>query len=141
MMKLDYLPPQDDLPDAPMLRLYGDDPQTARAVQEAVAMLACGKAESVSLEALPGVRPLDGCVVAAKVGENDAGIRPLCGRSFEWVLCRSSWYEVMEMISPFTRGHRAHCWNWLEHDSRRWNRLEQEPRIWFLLSTHPKGLW
>jgi len=112
-MKLDYIP--DGAVDCPLVRIWGFVPDEASWLHEAVTRLAGGQAESVEVHSAPGVEPINGCRLTLKVGQEDRGVYALLGEdSFECLLRRHKWKQVVDLIRPFCEEAKPGYHQWLD---------------------------
>jgi hypothetical protein len=108
-MKIEFL--ESGSADCPLLRIFGDEPDVCQHFRRAFEQLANGSVEEVSLTDLPGVEPLGGCSLIAKVGSRDRGVIPDEGTVFQWVLTAGGWDNVAGLLEPFcTPGNGGYQW-------------------------------
>jgi hypothetical protein len=88
-----------------VLLLFGDDPNEARIVRDLISVVASTEpGVAVQVDAIPAVQGVDGCTLAAVVGDTDVGVE-LTGdgaRAFGCSLRPQSWRTVAGLIEPFT---------------------------------------
>lgn len=108
-MKLDYLP--DGSPDCPLVRLWDFSVTEAAELYEAFSWLACGRRTQIVLHELPGVAPVDGCMLRLISGSRDSGLVSVGRRGeFEGVLTPDGWDTVSSLTEPFVQGDRGYQW-------------------------------
>jgi hypothetical protein len=131
-MEVEYL--ESGSADCPLIRIYGDEPEVCRRLQDVFERLATGNAQEVSLTDLPGVDALSGCRLIAQVSRRDRGIVRTGANVFSWVLTPTTWDNVAFLIEPF-------CQPEPQRGGYQW--LDQVPagdaRV--LVSRYPAGDW
>jgi len=114
--------------DCPLIRISGDEPEVCQHFRRAFERLAQGTADQLSLSDLPGVQPVEGCCLIARVAGRDRGVIHIEKNVFQWVLTQSSWDNAAGLLEPFcTPGNGGYQW------------LHQTGDIRVLIS--PTGCW
>jgi len=99
-MKIEYV--AEGPPEAPLVRIYGDDPASAAYLAEAFDQLAGGATEMLSVHELPGFEPVGEIRLLARVGEEDRGLKPSrVPGLFDMMLTASGWDELAGALDPF----------------------------------------
>ena len=100
-MNLEYI--GEGVRDGPVILLYGNDPDTVRAICEVFHSLAKGIQSSFALHEFPGIKAINNCRLLAVVGSSDKGIsRAQSNEAFRWVLSPSGWDNVAGLAEPFS---------------------------------------
>ena len=113
-MKIEYL--EAGPPEAPLIRIYGDDPATAAYLAEALEQLADGRAEMIMVHELPGIEPVGEVRLLARAGDEDRGVKPSRAPGlFDMMLTQDAWGGVAEVAWPFCEpaGEDVHS-EWLD---------------------------
>jgi hypothetical protein len=108
-MKIEYL--ADGSADCPMIRIYGGQSAAFLNLLRVFEQLACGVVKVVAIHDLPGFEAVNGCVLTAKAGTRDAGVRMLgADNRFKWVLTPETWDNVAGLTEPFCKSAGGFQW-------------------------------
>jgi hypothetical protein len=102
------------LPDAvtgrPLIRLFDFSPAAAGGLAEAIARLAAGCVECVSVHTLPGVEALGGCRLVLRREGWDHSVTRVGPAAFECAFTPETWDNVAGLVEPFAAGAGGHQW-------------------------------
>jgi hypothetical protein len=108
-MKIEYLECGSE--DCPLIRIYGYDESESAVLSLALEQLASGKANEVAIHELPGFVPVNGCLLTAKAGRRDLGVRSVRDKNnFEWELTTSTWDNVVGLAELFSAPATGFQW-------------------------------
>jgi hypothetical protein len=107
-MRLEYLP--DGSPDCPLIRLFDFSEHEAARLGAAVADLAAGRAECVTVHELPGVLAVGGCELVLRVWRWDQAVLRVGPMAFVCGFTADTWDNVAGLIEPFAAGSGGFQW-------------------------------
>jgi hypothetical protein len=107
-MRLEFLP--DGSLDYPLIRLFDFTPAEAARLGAVVLDLAVGRAQRVSVHALPGVTAVDGCELVFRTRSWNQGIVRVGPVAFENGLTADTWDNVAFLIEPFACEGGGYQW-------------------------------
>jgi hypothetical protein len=115
-MKIEYL--ETGSSDCPLIRIFGDDSVGANNLYEALMQLARNEVKEVRIHDLPGISPVEGCNLLARIGDVNTGINiTSMANVFECILTNESWLQVAELIQPFCSSLDGNRHQWLDETS------------------------
>ena len=126
-MKLEFLP--DGSVDCPLVRLYDFDTHQAVCLRLAFDQLANGTVSEVLLHEQEGIESISGCKLHLRSGKRDVGVVQCSASSFDCILTKKRWADVVSLTEPFCRRIEPNTHQWLNEDGP----------ISLLLS--PNGMW
>jgi hypothetical protein len=129
-MRIEFL--RNGSADCPLIRIYGNEPDVCQNFRRAFEQLAQGTAAELCLTDLPGVQPIKGCCLIAKLGGRDKGVIHNEGSVFQWVLTQGGWNTVAGLTEPFCHTQNG-GFQWLDQSHA------SEARV--LISTSSSGCW
>ena len=114
--------------DAPLVLIYGRDPNDAVTLSSALAGLAESTVTCVAIHELSGFFSIDGCQLFGSVAGSDTGLRMVESSGiFECALRPETWAEVVGLLEPFSRAP--------ETSSTTFQYLDEHGDIRLLIST------
>ncbi len=114
-MILEYL--HDGALDCPLIRLYGNEPETLLQLEAQILRLASGEIPCLVAHQLPYVHGVNDIHLVLLRGSVDQGVAgDSAHQAFQWTLTSEAWNAVIERIqalrAPFEEGHQ-----WLDETS------------------------
>ena len=104
-MKLEFI--ASGARDCPLIRFYEFSRPEAQRLRELLKALLDGSQKSVALDEQPGIEPIQGCRLTARLGELDQGVRQTGPSSFGWSLTSSGWDNIEGLLEPFCESDSA----------------------------------
>ena len=114
-MKIEFLPEGSEV--CPLIRLFDFDPSEAKRLVGIFTQLADGSLQSVVLTETSGFEPIAGCCLVLRVGEKNHGILAKGIGSFECILEKSQWEQVVGLAEPFCSSSTRGNFQWLDETS------------------------
>lgn len=115
IVKIEFLPEGSN--DCPLIRLFDFEPSEGKRLVGILSQLADGSLQSVALTEIPGFEPVAGCCLVLRVGEKNHGIFAKGSGSFECILERSRWEQVVGLAEPFCSSSAGGNFQWLDETS------------------------
>lgn len=135
-MYLDYLPPDRNLPDAPMLRFYDFDRAEVETLHAAALSLASGTPTALRFDQLPGVVTPGGVEFEGRLAPRPDWIREVASNRFSLALHSEGWLHMADLIAPFLEDLNGFQWLNYAFAAR-----TPPGEISLLLSPGPDGRW
>lgn len=96
-----------------IIKIFDFDSHEACLLSKKVSELADGSAATIDLGALPFVESVGRLRLLLKVGEKDEGVIHLPDDTFECILSRGAWEDVLRLIAPFCGSIDQSSYQWL----------------------------
>ena len=117
--------------DCPLIRLYGDDPDSIQLFIKNIVLLLSGKIKSKKINDLKGFNGINQCQVDMQLAPTSKGIIHIKGNNFKCLLSKDDWETVIGLLEPFSKKSKNGKYQWLNETSN----------ISLLVSTYENGQW
>jgi hypothetical protein len=127
-VNIDYLENSSD--DCPIIRVYGNEPDSVRLLMKCIADMVNGKIKSKCLNDIKGFKSINGCKLDIEVSSLNKGVIKTSSNSFICQLSKDGWQEAYELLEPLS-----------EDSGTGYQWINESNEISFLVSRHANGQW
>lgn len=127
-MNIEYL--KEGAEDCPLIRLYGDEPDSILLLMDSIASLINGKVKSKKINDIKGFNGINRCQIEMQTAPSSKGVIHIKDNSFKCLLSKDDWGTVYELLEPLSKPSQ-HGYQWLNETSS----------ISLLASRYEDGQW
>ena len=113
-MKIEYL--KDGSDDCPLIRIYGDEPESISLLKDALDSLITGSNTKVIVNELNGYVGINHCYLELEKASVSKGILHIKDNHFKCLFTEDKWIEISELLQPLC-GPLKNGYQWLDDTS------------------------
>ena len=127
-MNIEYL--DGNTGDCPLIRVYGDEPDSVKLLMESISDLINGELKSKRLNDIKGFKGINNCQFIIEVSSKREGVIKIRNNIFHCRLQKEYWQTAYELLESLSKGERI-GYQWIDESSE----------ISFLVSRYEDGQW